>query len=601
MSAISFGKRILNGSSALALSSIALLGVQPASADPSEGIFGGGSTLASLAMRQEFDCWADHVAGPGGGVGGSCSPASTLTLGLYAGVGSGNGTRAYIVNRADHLALGSFPTTISYPAVPPVYKDASIASPAYLNKYPYPHIDFGASDSPLPASLLSGATTSSFTVTWDPNEINAPTAVANGSASYNSANWGAPIQLPLFEAPVAIAINVPTSGTNGWTINSQTTLGAAGGAIQLSTAQVCAIFSGLVTNWNDTTTDIPYLLSNGSTTTQKFSDDNNGSAYHSNKAITIVYRKDGSGTSFIFTNYLKTVCPLLDPSNTYGYQSIYNTSVLPNNSFTQLLNKVTAYGRNYASTVAADGSDAVALAIGNSSANNGYIGYLSNDFVQPYNPVSSTAPYGASLQNDYLRYHQVYHPGQSGDLGSAQNFIAPTPTSADGAWAALNAPQTTWTFNDYNVYAQVYTSAPVPADADLNRRYDSSLPTSVSIAGLSILPLAKGQQAYPLVGTAYGFFYSCYGDTGAPYSITGFSRAGKIKDFLAWFYNVNGSSPAPGILAARGFHVLPKNSSTPTWVDRINAEYLDGSNPSAIAYPGAAFTSCYTVTGGAQG
>ncbi|WP_159729610.1 substrate-binding domain-containing protein [Methylosinus sp. Ce-a6] len=595
MSAISFGKRILNGSSALALSSIALLGVQPASADPSEGIFGGGSTLASLALRQEFDCWADHVVkatGPSTAVGGSCFPG-VATLGLYAGVGSGNGARAYIANRADHLALGSFPSAINFPAVPPEYKDGSIASPSYLTSYPYPHIDFGASDSPLASNLLSGLTVTTYTVTWGSTTV---TAAVAGSASYNSANWGAPIQLPLFEAPVAVAINVPTSGTNGWTINSQTTLGAAGGAIQLSTAQVCAIFSGLVTNWNDTTTNIPYLLSNGSTGTQKFSDDNSGVAYHTNKAITIVYRSDGSGTSFVFTNYLKNVCPLLDPSNTYGYQSIYNTSVLPNNNFTQLINKVTAYGRAFAATVGADGSDAVAAAIGNSSANDGRIGYLSNDFVQPYNPVSSTAPYGASLQNDYLRLHQVYHPGQSGDLGSAQNFIAPTPTSADAAWAALNTTHgvtlsTTWTFNDYNIYAKTF-----PANTNLPGSPTSGNPGFVDIGGRSILPLADGAAAYSLVGTAYGFFYSCYGDTTSPYAITGSSRESKIKDFLTWFYNVAGTKPSTGILNSRGFGGLPS-----AWVSNINAEYLNGSNPSVIAHPGAPFTNCYSVTGGAQG
>jgi hypothetical protein len=85
-----------------------------------------------------------------------------------------------------------------------------------------------------------------------------------------------------------------------------------------------------VTNWNDTTTVIPYANQNGvpfdndippNQLTQKFSDANIsfvqtiGQAY-SNVwlPITVVYQFDESGSTYILTNYLQAVCPLLDPT-----------------------------------------------------------------------------------------------------------------------------------------------------------------------------------------------------------------------------------------------------------------------------------------------
>jgi hypothetical protein len=44
--------------------------------------------------------------------------------------------------------------------------------------------------------------------------------------------------------------------------------------MQLSAAQLCAIFSATVTNWHDSTTLIPYLDLNGVQRFQHFSDDN---------------------------------------------------------------------------------------------------------------------------------------------------------------------------------------------------------------------------------------------------------------------------------------------------------------------------------------
>ncbi|WP_083967223.1 MULTISPECIES: substrate-binding domain-containing protein [unclassified Methylosinus] len=573
MSALSFSKALRNGSSALALSTLALIGAQPALA--TDGIFGGGSTLASLAERQLS---ADYY-----------TASSSSVLLLYAGIGSGSGQRVYISNDPSQGFRGAGLD----PAANPDYTLG-------FTSYPYPRIDFGASDSPLPSNFVSGYTTTVYL--WD--QINHTTA-ANGSTSFPTADVGDPIQLPLFEAPVAIAVNLPavdqstgttTAGGTTWTIKSQFSTTAAGGRIQLSTAQVCAIFSGLVTDWNSTAT-IPTLSSTGVAGTEGFADANTwhaastagtpgtggGTAYASaSKQIKIVYRSDGSGTSFIFTNYLKTVCPLLDPSNTYGYVSIFSTSALPNNNFTQLINKVTAYGRSL-NTTGADGSDAVAAAIGNTSANYGYIGYLSNDFVAPYNPsTATTIPHAASLQNDYQRSAGVTHPGVS-----STNFIAATPTSADAAWGVLSLPASA-NFADWNVYAQTF-----PATT-----YLPGTGVSVDITGRSKLPLAPATGAYSLVGTAYLYVYSCYG-VGRD-STPAATRVSDLLGYLKWHYGLTAGNAAT-ITANNGFKALSTGAGS--WAQKIGDTYLGTAASSATitAYDGFFTDGCASVSGtGAQ-
>ena len=66
--------------------------------------------------------------------------------------------------------------------------------------------------------------------------------------------------------------------------------------------------------------------------------------------ISVVYRVDDSGTSYILTNYLASACPLLDPKGAYGYKKVF-TGVgiggatapnLPSSKFTQLIANIRA-------------------------------------------------------------------------------------------------------------------------------------------------------------------------------------------------------------------------------------------------------------------
>ncbi|WP_371425219.1 substrate-binding domain-containing protein [Tardiphaga sp.] len=543
--------RLHGTASVLALSTAALIGssaMQPANA--LDGIYGGGSSLVSLAMRQIMDCYGTPLD-PNANPPATC-PLSPDVQGQYAAVGSGNGFRGFISNDPHQLFLGSPTPTIAMPAKPPVYVDET-GGP--LSTYPYPNIDFGASDSPL-SSAAAPVTTSFVTFTPSANWVTTTTTfspvTATGSVTttYATAAFGAPIQLPLIEAPVAIAIN-----TNTLTVKSaSSTPSNAGGAIQLSTAQICAIFSGAVTNWNSTGS-ISFINSSGALSTQAFNAANIGGgssaavAYSgSSLPIKVVHRSDGSGTSFIITNYLKSVCPQLDDGSN-KYAQIF-TGSLPSNSFSQLIANINAAFPGAGRTtnwVATDGSQNVAQAINNSSGGstfNGRIGYLSADFTQPYlsASVASYAPLSASVQNEALRVAGTYLPAASSGGSNAPTFIPPTPAGADVAFGSLTVPAAGATHNDWNVYGQVW-----PATVN----------GGVTITGLSKLGIPTAANSYPIVGTAFGAAYSCYrADGGA------IVRATRIKDFLNWYFEPDATSPpansvAKEILAQNGFGALP--------------------------------------------
>ncbi|CAB3973091.1 MULTISPECIES: substrate-binding domain-containing protein [Burkholderia] len=96
---------------------------------------------------------------------------------------------------------------------------------------------------------------------------------------------------PLIQIPYLVtAITVPV--VNGPAVTSantpQTTPGQAH-SIALNDDDLCGIFSGKLTNWNQVTNP-------------------EGGLYRANAPITVVYRSDGSGTTELLTRHLAAVC-----------------------------------------------------------------------------------------------------------------------------------------------------------------------------------------------------------------------------------------------------------------------------------------------------
>ena len=79
---------------------------------------------------------------------------------------------------------------------------------------------------------------------------------------------GKPVQFPSIAGSIAIAFNKADATTS----------------LNLTAAQVCAIFNGTVTRWSDL-------------------------GFFSADPITVVYRKDNSGTTFALANFLAATCP----------------------------------------------------------------------------------------------------------------------------------------------------------------------------------------------------------------------------------------------------------------------------------------------------
>lgn len=634
-------RRLLSGTSVLALSVGAVLAtamIQPANAaSPASGLWGGGGTLSALTIRQIFDCYKGaEVSGDGyatstgfssaaptpGVLPTACASIATNSAGttiglegLYGAVGSGRGQQAYIANDALQIVNGgpngSSPSTVSTPATKPPFIDTSASSTSF-NTYPYPGLTFAAGDSPLP-TVTSGTLTTvaysySTTTGWATSDIVTTIDISGSTtASYPSTTVGAPVQFPLFEVPVAVAVNTSNltsvsdstspTGKDGL-LSALGTPSNAGGAIQLSTAQVCAIFAGVVTDWGDSTTQIAALDASGNQIGQLFYADNVSTSATStaqayaptpnpsavppvSTPIHVTYRSDGSGTSFIFTNYLKNNCVALDSGTGYTYTvssagvtstftvpanhyaAIFGASSLPSTSFSNLVNLVLANQTTSSTTIStywqpANGSGGVAAAIGTGSTSPstpGAIGYLSADYTTPYanTTVIAGAPNSASVQDEAQREAGTLHPSN----GVA--FIPPTPANADTAYSAMpTTVSTTGTYAAWNLYNFTYTSA----GSFLN--------------GKSILGIPNTTGAYPVTGTTYFYAYSCYANVN---SATGNPA---IVDYLSWYYN-NGSSTAlnstvEAVLENNGFHGL-----TPTLASAIYSEYLSSSSTNKIS------------------
>nr|WP_165421595.1 substrate-binding domain-containing protein [Bradyrhizobium sp. Leo170] len=406
--------------------------------------------------------------------------------------------------------------------------------------------------------------------------------------------YGQPIQVPAFEVNVAIAVN-----TSGLTVNSAVT-GAGttpgtqanqGAAIQLTTAQMCAIFSGFVTDWSDTTPNkIPYLDSAGMIMLAAFNEANKDSSgvaqpySATSKTIRVVYNSDESGETYILTNYLKAVCPLIDYNA--GYISIFGATNLPSTSFQTLIDNVNAFRGSTTITsqwIGAIGSGGVAATIGTGAAQGGTIGYVGANFTKPYTQAVSgagltnvDAPYSAALQNEQLRIAGIYVPDNT--TPSTLEFIAPTPAGALNAWTdtRLRVPATTWTWADFNIYNTVFGRV---------------TQGGVSVTGKSVLPLTNRANAYPLSGTAFMFLYSCYSLPAGELPTDPVNRVTSLTNYLSWHYTA--SNPLlTRVIQNVGFNPVPASYATV-----IRNKYLSPSSAERIAIGGTAGTNCASASG----
>ncbi|MGJ5182160.1 hypothetical protein ACQR16_19235, partial [Bradyrhizobium oligotrophicum] len=342
-------------------------------------------------------------------------------------------------------------------------------------------------------------------------------------------------------------------------------------------------------------------------------------AYVSNSLpIQVAFRSDGSGSSYILTNFLANSCPQLDVDGSHNYAKIFtgvgvtfpSTAVTLNNQVsgtttTTVAAKTNASAANLPSTtfanlianikavkgvdvstgtggwLAGNGTGDVAKSVSSTAQDargnylGGRIGYVGNNFAKPYNPADG-APVSASIQNDEQRSRGIYHPDQ-------ESFIAPTPASADNAFKSMVVPTGT-NYTEWSLYNRGYVAGTALGDGT------TVVPDDGKVAGISVvgksqlgLPIIAG--AYPITGTTFAYLYSCYNTASAPTRVT------DITNFLSWFYS---SQDATNVLRNNGFNALNAN-----FVTAITSSYLTAGSGVAISDSSSQVDGCSSVAVGA--
>lgn len=238
--------------------------------------------------------------------------------------------------------------------------------------------------------------------------------------SYNSADKatdGPLIQIPYIVTPITVPyVNGPTSSTD--TLNGPQTTPGQTTSLALNDADLCGIYSGKMTNWNEVINPDTITPSNP-----------NGSTFTLNKAINVVYRSDNSGTTELLTRHLSTVCPAISGSTVRADGT--TVTFADSQAFTDSFPSHTPP----AGFTGFSGSGGIqsALTTARSSASGpSVIGYVSPDWTNTFlAPSSSSASANlsvASVRNATLNLD-----------------IAPTFTEATHAVAASTTPVPTTT------------------------------------------------------------------------------------------------------------------------------------------------------------
>ncbi len=242
MLCLSSRKVLLGTTAAVALVLGASNGAQAQVSGPTT-LIGGGSTLAALIYQTIFNTTL-----------AAADPNLTID---YAAVGSGAGSRGVLCNDATQVG-----------------KTAGTA------------VQYGASDAPLPTSQETTWANSTAIMTGAGSACSPATTGTVGAAQ-----GGPLIQLPTIGTPVTLSYFIPTAVGGKKPAR-------ANGALTLNDSQICGIFSGKITSWNDAALSGAYAAT--------------GTAAAPSGTINIVYRSDGSGTSALFTAHLAAVCKASD-------------------------------------------------------------------------------------------------------------------------------------------------------------------------------------------------------------------------------------------------------------------------------------------------
>jgi phosphate transport system substrate-binding protein len=468
-------KTILMGSVA-----IACIGASSGTAQAQSVAFGAGATFPQIAYRQLMDCMYNQAQGGPAPLPGplakaaSCASFNGSTFGgaiLYAPTGSGNGKTVLRTNSK---------ASIGTPSNSVPYTDQTLGINAVAD---YDGVQFVGSDDVINAADITA---------WN--------------AAGNPATFGNIVQIPAMAGAVGLGFNGKDGNGNTLNIANATPAGGSSG-LNLSRKAMCGIVSGHITKW-----DNPILTAL-----------NNGVALGTGN-ITLVHRRDGSGTTYLFSNALVEQCRYqFGPNNEVDATVVSYAFPWTDRagSCAQPLLPVGANQLNWpdqfstdqcGNAVANPGGGTFANASGTGSlitlvsTTNGAIGYASTDFWLPVR-VGGMATANLESQWDIT-------------VGTGQ-FYPPTTAATEAAIASVT-----------------------PKFANAATRAN---PLAWSLQGVVPNPALPG--SYPIVGFTWINMYQCYqphanGNNGYVWFMT----------FLNYLY---GSPNATQIIHDNGFGAVP--------------------------------------------
>jgi ABC-type phosphate transport system substrate-binding protein len=569
------------GSTALALT---LAGGFAGSANATpHGLFAGGATFPEKVYRDIMNCYGANSNGDTtvnlNATQGTCNAATgyrTQTELLYVGVGSGNGQIAFINHNAAYYNANNVT-----PDNPPVVGTTDLgvfygtsaaggtntgtgtdwkafSSTTASGQDPYDHVTFSGSDDPFNVAKYNSYHTF------------ADNAGTNG--------WGEVIQLPGLIGAVSVPYGPEQSN---WNPHGKKPTGATSGTsfVDLSTQTLCGIYTGVITDW-----------SNAEITAD------NGNQTLGTGTIHPLYRDAGSGTTFLFTNGLVNQCastsyPVPSSWQTAGgknhtgigdnswFLNVKGAGLLPSN----FVSVTGSGGMKKATNTNPSGINTVAFIAGS-------IGYVSTDFIAPFDPTGSNPAAIQIFSNTAARW--------AGNTTLAKKWIWPTPKTAAAIMTGFGAPATTT--------AGTSASPPCPMGPNTTPKLGAVHPTGGdafdSVDGIcahnplnwgATNPVPTSASAYPFGGFTFMDIYTCYADPNDVTALAG-TTAGQLG-YFTWYYGSTTATGNNGLvkasMAANGFSPVPG-----PWLS--GAKKLISSDKKAkIGTVGQANTGCSGVTG----
>ena len=555
MSQLTFKAKTLGGVAATAVLAAAFA-VPAFAVSPTIPLYAGGATFPEKVYRNIMNCYGNSSGtDTEQGLTGALATCNGVTgyrediQVLYVGSGSGRGLLSFAGNPAiptvgDNASEFSRGRVPDHPAPTPSTADFHdfygtgfgagwTAKDLATSNNPFPKVSFIGSDDPL---ATNGGGTGSLDI-YNTNK--------------GAGGWGAPIQFPTMIGAVAESYN-PASGAGiTWTEKGKKPSGGGNsGLVSLSTDTWCGIYTAAITDWND-----PAIKAD------------NGNVYITTGTavagppapITVVYRNDGSGTTFLFANALIHQCATsAHPVPASWQTSGGNVSGQSNNNW--YLNLGPGHANILpASWIGAAGNGGVKTAV---LGQQGSMGYNSTDFVQPVDP---TGPKAANLQT----WNSFFN-------NTTKIFKAPTAKNTTPIMTA------TLTTPELKVPSFALNCATLPQGCANNPlAWGKTNPT----------PLSAG--AYPIGGFTFADLYTCYASATDVDALVGVTPGS--LGFWRWY---NGTATEMGGVD------LVKASLTANGFAKIPGSYISGikkllttNKPTKVGTPGQLNTGCTSVAG----